>query len=138
MNSVCSGSASARMRNTKGRDNRREVSVRSLLYRAGVRFRLFYPVPGAPRRSVDIALVGPKVAIFLDGCFWHGCPIHRTTPKRNREWWVSKLERNVARDKETTALLQSQGWAVLRFWEHEPVEQVVTTIIDVWTNQKSR
>jgi DNA mismatch endonuclease (patch repair protein) len=77
---------------------------------------------------MDIAFLGPKVAVFLDGCFWHGCPEHATSPKSNADWWRKKLDGNIARDRETTDHLASLGWAVLRFWEHEMTADVVEQI----------
>ncbi|MFI9307514.1 very short patch repair endonuclease [Streptomyces triculaminicus] len=96
-----------------------EVAVRRLLHRSGHRFRLHRPVPGMPRRSIDIAFPGARIAVFIDGCFWHGCPQHATSPKANADWWRQKLDRNMARDQETTGHLTEAGWTVLRFWEHE-------------------
>lgn len=110
---------SARMSRQASRDTAPEVAVRRLLYAAGHRYRLHRPVPGLPRRTIDIVFPGPKVAVFLDGCFWHGCPEHATQPKANADWWRAKLDRNMARDIETTSRLTEQGWTVLRFWEHE-------------------
>ncbi|MFD8996797.1 very short patch repair endonuclease [Streptomyces abikoensis] len=110
------------------RDTTPEVAVRRLLHREGHRYRLHRPVPGMPRRSIDIAFPGARVAVFLDGCFWHGCPQHATSPKANAEWWRQKLDRNMARDKETTEQLVGAGWTVLRFWEHEDPPTVAADI----------
>ncbi|GHB70717.1 hypothetical protein GCM10010397_46270 [Streptomyces spinoverrucosus] len=77
------------------------------------------PVPGMPRRTIDIVFRKAKIAVFMDGCFWHGCPEHATQPRTNAEWWRVKLDRNMARDVETTEHLRAAGWEVLRFWEHE-------------------
>jgi DNA mismatch endonuclease (patch repair protein) len=101
------------------RDTAPEVAVRRLLHAAGLRYRVNVPVPDMPRRTIDIAFTKAKVAVFLDGCFWHGCPQHATHPKANAEWWRTKLDKNMARDLETTAHLTTAGWTVLRFWEHE-------------------
>ncbi|BDM73747.1 hypothetical protein HEK616_72340 [Streptomyces nigrescens] len=106
------------------RDTEPERAVRRLLYAAGLRYRLQRRVPGMTRRTIDIAFPGPRIAVFLDGCFWHGCPEHATSPKSNAEWWRAKLEGNVARDAETNAHLEAAGWTVLRFWEHESPETV--------------
>ncbi len=84
-----------------------------------MRYRVSVPVPGMPRRAIDIAFTKAKIAVFMDGCFWHGCPEHATQPKTNAEWWRAKLDRNMARDVETTDHLKAEGWTVLRFWEHE-------------------
>ncbi|MCC0098012.1 very short patch repair endonuclease [Streptomyces flavotricini] len=113
------------------RDTSPEVAVRKLLHAAGLRYRLQRKVPGMSRRTIDIAFPGVRVAVFLDGCFWHGCPQHATSPKANSEWWRVKLDRNVARDLETTAHLQAAGWLVLRFWEHEPPEDVAMRVSQV-------
>jgi DNA mismatch endonuclease (patch repair protein) len=71
------------------------------------------------RRRADIVFPTRKVAVLVDGCFWHSCPEHATRPKRNAEWWAEKLARNVARDRETDMLLAEAGWTVVRIWEHE-------------------
>jgi DNA mismatch endonuclease (patch repair protein) len=81
-----------------------------------------------PRRTVDIVFPTIKIAIFLDGCFWHGCPQHATSPKANAEWWRAKLDKNTARDSETTSHLTQEGWTVLRFWEHVPAEEVAARV----------
>ncbi|MFJ8859535.1 very short patch repair endonuclease [Streptomyces sp. NPDC102451] len=110
---------SARMSRQARRDTAPEVAVRKLLHASGYRYRLNERVPHMPRRTIDIAFTRAKVAVFLDGCFWHGCPEHATQPKSNAEWWRQKLARNMARDVETTEHLTTAGWTVLRFWEHE-------------------
>ncbi|MEV7534598.1 very short patch repair endonuclease [Streptomyces hydrogenans] len=110
------------------RDTAPEMAVRRLLHAAGLRYRVNVPVPGMPRRTIDIAFGGARIAVFLDGCFWHGCPEHATHPKANAEWWREKLTKNMTRDRETTAHLQSQGWTVLRFWEHESPDAVARAI----------
>jgi DNA mismatch endonuclease (patch repair protein) len=74
-------------------------------------------------------LVGVKIAIFIDGCFWHGCPKHGTTPKSNRAWWKTKFKTNQIRDRDTTVKLRKAGWKVLRVWEHQSVDAVVLRII---------
>lgn len=81
-----------------------------------------------PRRTIDIVFSKAKIAIFLDGCFWHGCPEHATHPKANAEWWRIKLDKNMTRDFETTAHLTAEGWTVLRFWEHESATDVADRI----------
>ncbi|MEU8641344.1 very short patch repair endonuclease [Streptomyces sp. NPDC048674] len=110
------------------KDTGAELAVRRLLHSAGLRYRVEYPVPGMPRRRIDIAFTGLKVAVLIDGCFWHGCPLHATRPKANADWWSNKLDRNIARDTETTEHLITQGWTVLRFWEHEPPEEVALVV----------
>ncbi|MFI5678331.1 very short patch repair endonuclease [Streptomyces cellulosae] len=112
------------------RDTALEVAVRRLLHASGLRYRVHVPVPGMPRRTIDIVFTKVKIAIFLDGCFWHGCPEHATHPKVNAEWWRLKLDKNMARDRETSDHLRAAGWMVLRFWEHESVEEVARQIVD--------
>lgn len=120
---------SRRMASTKGRDNERERGLRSQLHRLGLRFRIHYPVPGNRRRSMDIAFSGRRVAVFLDGCFWHGCPQHGTMPIRNREWWLAKLAVNRARDADTDALLAAAGCSVVRIWDHEPLDVACRMVV---------
>ncbi|MDK1347169.1 very short patch repair endonuclease [Streptomyces sp. 378] len=110
------------------KDTAVELAVRRLLHAAGMRYRVEYPVPGLPRRRIDVAFPRVKVAVLIDGCFWHGCPHHATHPKANAEWWRTKLDRNMARDRETTEHLVTAGWTVLRFWEHEAPEEVAVQV----------
>ncbi|MFC5217417.1 very short patch repair endonuclease [Streptomyces coerulescens] len=116
------------MNRQSSRDTAPEVAVRKILHAAGWRYRVDVPVPDMPRRTIDIAFPKAKIAIFLDGCFWHGCPKHATHPKANAEWWRTKLGKNMARDLETTEHLTAAGWTVLRFWEHELAEDVAHQI----------
>ncbi|MEU6080624.1 very short patch repair endonuclease [Streptomyces sp. NPDC047108] len=121
------------------KDTTPELAVRRLLHASGRRYRLHRKVPGHPRRTIDIAFPGTKIAVFLDGCFWHGCPQHATHPKANADWWRRKLERNIARDHETTESLTSEGWTVLRFWEHEDplaVADRIANVVDAARNDK--
>ena len=114
-----------------------ELAVRRLLHAAGLRYRVEYPVPGMARRRIDVAFPGAKLAILIDGCFWHGCPEHATHPKANAEWWRNKLDRNMARDRETTEHLVAQGWTVLRFWEHEAPQDVADEVRRVVIQRKN-
>jgi DNA mismatch endonuclease (patch repair protein) len=111
------------MSRLRRRDTAPEVALRSELHRRGLRFRVDRaPAPGIRSRA-DIVLGPAKVAVYVDGCFWHGCPEHGTMPKSNAEFWRAKLARNKERDSETDRRLRGQGWAVVRVWEHEdPVE----------------
>jgi DNA mismatch endonuclease (patch repair protein) len=111
-----------------GKGNRRtetkpEILLRSALHARGLRFRKDYPirVPGRRPIRADVVFTKAKVAVFVDGCFWHGCPEHQTTPKSNPDYWVPKLKRNVERDREVDEALAHAGWQVLRIWEHEDV-----------------
>jgi len=114
----------------RGRDTAPELAVRRLLHRSGLRFRVdFAPLGG--RRRADIVFTRRRVAVFIDGCFWHGCPEHATLPKSNTDYWLPKLRRNSERDREVDAVLGDAGWVVLRFWEHEAPDSVVAAIIRV-------
>ncbi|MER5501215.1 MULTISPECIES: very short patch repair endonuclease [unclassified Streptomyces] len=119
---------SARMSRQANRDTKPEVAIRKLLHAAGYRYRVNERVPGMSRRTIDIAFTRAKVAVLIDGCFWHGCPLHATRPKSNAEWWRVKLERNMERDRETNEHLTEEGWTVLRFWEHEAPEEVALRV----------
>ncbi|MFD3615105.1 very short patch repair endonuclease [Streptomyces sp. NPDC058676] len=119
------------MSRQRSRNTAAEVAVRRLLHAAGLRYRVNVPVPGMPRRTIDIVFTKAKIAIFLDGCFWHGCPEHATQPKANAEWWRVKLDKNMARDRETTEHLQAGGWTVLRYWEHEVPNAVAEDVKSV-------
>ncbi|MCZ2804841.1 very short patch repair endonuclease [Modestobacter sp. VKM Ac-2983] len=101
------------------RDTAPEIALRSQLHRRGLRFRVDWPLPGMPRRRADIAFTRRRIAVFVDGCFWHACPDHRTAPATNADWWATKLETNISRDRDTDGHLRRLGWTVLRFWEHE-------------------
>lgn len=116
------------MQANRGRNTAPELAVRRLLHAAGLRYRIdFAPVGG--RRRADIVFTRARIAIFIDGCFWHGCPVHATRPKANAHYWGPKLARNIERDRETTILIQSADWTVLRFWEHERPDDVAMAII---------
>jgi DNA mismatch endonuclease (patch repair protein) len=117
------------MRSNKSRDTRPEIALRRELFRAGHRYRKHYfPWPRS-RNEVDIAFPGIRLAIFVDGCFWHGCVDHRSIrPKANATYWARKLDANIERDRETTAALVSSGWTVIRIWEHESTDDAVTLI----------
>lgn len=101
------------------RDTAPELSLRRELHRRGLRYRVEYPLPGMRRRRADIAFTRARIAVFVDGCFWHACPDHGTSPANNGVWWADKLRRNMERDRETDVHLTEQGWSVVRIWEHE-------------------
>ncbi|MFE3259027.1 very short patch repair endonuclease [Nocardia sp. NPDC059229] len=117
----------------RSRDTKPELALRSLVHAAGLRYRVAQrPLPEI-RRSVDLVFGPAKVAVFVDGCFWHGCPEHYVPPKTNPDYWNSKIGGNVVRDRDTDAKLEAAGWLVLRFWEHEDPasasEEVVRTVV---------
>lgn len=113
-----------------------EIRVRRLLFREGFRYRVQYPVPGRSRRSIDIAFPARKLAIFIDGCFWHGCAEHRNIPANNTQWWAEKIQGNRVRDDETNTHLAKVGWQVLRFWEHDDPDSVLDAVRMFWCRQK--
>jgi len=125
------------MSRQSSRDTAPEVAVRRLLHAEGLRYRVNVPVPGMSRRTIDIVFTKAKIAIFMDGCFWHGCPQHATQPKANAEWWRAKLDKNMARDQETTEHLTAAGWTVLRFWEHEDPIAVAAQVERTFDRERS-
>lgn len=104
------------MSRIRGRNTAPELRLRRNVWSLGLRYRLHYRIG---RTRPDMVFIGAKLAIFVDGCFWHGCPQHSTMPKSNREFWEQKLRRNCERDVQNTRQLEAEGWRVLRFWEHE-------------------
>ncbi len=119
-----------RMREVKRRAVKPEVEVRSALHRLGFRFRVDVPVIKGGHWRSDIVLASDQVVVYIDGCFWHGCPEHGTIPKHNQHWWLDKLAANRARDTKTNTDLEARGWTVLRFWEHEAPAAVAKAIED--------
>lgn len=117
-----------------GRDTPRELALRSSAHRRGLRFRVDWPLPGTRRRA-DLVFIQARVAVFVDGCFWHGCPLHGTWPKTNAQWWRDKITTNVRRDRATTATLEVAGWRVLRFWEHEDMSEATARIVEAVRQQ---
>ena len=104
------------MSRIRGRNTKPETLLRSALHAQGFRFRLHRrDLPGSP----DIVFVSRKVAVFVDGCFWHGCPTHGAKPATNRRFWSEKIETNRKRDKAATRKLRALGWQVIRIWEHD-------------------
>lgn len=116
------------MQGNRGRDTAPELKVRRLAHARGLRYRVNSRPEPSLRRTVDLLFSGTRIAVCIDGCYWHGCPQHFKEPSTNAGYWSSKIGRNRARDIETTSLLEERGWLVLRFWEHEAPEQVVEAI----------
>jgi len=115
------------MRENVGRETHPERKLRSLLFRSGLRFRKDYsPVP-KERVTVDILFPRQGICIFVDGCFWHGCPLHFEVPKTHSSWWQEKIEDNRQRDARQTRLLRALGWSVIRVWEHEIKEDSISS-----------
>lgn len=123
-----SESVHLRMQSQRRSDTVPEVLIRRELHARGMRFRIERPVPGMPRRSIDIVFPRQQVAVFVDGCFWHACPEHSVPSKHNDAWWDAKLKGNVERDHTTTEHLESLGWQVVRIWEHEGVAEAADRI----------
>ncbi|WP_434447609.1 very short patch repair endonuclease [Lentzea sp. E54] len=118
----------ARMSRQRSRDTSAEMLLRRELHRVGLRYRVHRrPLPNV-RREADVVFGPAKVAVFVDGCFWHGCPEHATWPKRNSDFWRTKIEKNRSRDAETDRLLAEAGWMSLRVWEHEDAVTAATRI----------
>jgi DNA mismatch endonuclease, patch repair protein len=122
-------SAKRRMELQRQKNTGPETRIRSVLHKIGLRYRIDYQPLGNFRRKVDIVFVKHKVAVFVDGCFWHGCPIHGTWPKSNPKFWREKIETNRKRDAQTTHVLIEAGWKVLRVWEHEPTDITIKKIL---------
>jgi DNA mismatch endonuclease (patch repair protein) len=120
------------MQANRSRDTKPEMAVRRQLHKRGLRYRVgIAPIPDVRRRA-DIVFTRARVAIFIDGCFWHGCPEHgRKFFNHNADYWPTKIASNVARDRDTSARLREAGWTVLRFWEHEQADVVTQAIFDV-------
>lgn len=122
----------ASMRANKGKDTRPELRVRRLVHAAGMRYRVnAHPLPGQ-KFTADLVFSRARIAVFVDGCFWHGCPDHLRPAKINAEFWASKIEENRARDARVDALLHEAGWLSLRAWEHEDPAKVAARIQQEW------
>lgn len=116
------------MQGNRSRDTSPELAVRRALHAMGLRYRVAArPLPSL-RRTADIVFRPARVAVFVDGCFWHGCPEHYRPPSSNVEYWAPKILRNQERDLETTTALEAAGWTVLRYWEHDHVGAIVADV----------
>lgn len=110
------------MQAIRSRDTKPERVIRQLLHARGFRYRVAARPLADLRRTADIVFRPTQVAVFIDGCYWHGCPDHYVSPKTNPGYWSGKVAGNIARDRDTDKCLAAAGWLVLRFWEHEPSE----------------
>ncbi|RCV51407.1 very short patch repair endonuclease [Marinitenerispora sediminis] len=118
------------MRGNRGRDTKPELRLRSLIHRQGLRYRVgVRPLPEL-RRTADLVFTRARVAVFVDGCFWHGCPAHLRPASRNSEFWREKIEANRARDEETDRILTEAGWKVVRVWEHEDLGEAALRVAE--------
>lgn len=130
--------ASSRLAKIRQKGTAAELALRRELHRDGLRYRVDYLVLKAPRRVADVAFPRLKIAVFVDGCFWHGCPIHASWPKANAEFWRSKIETNRARDVDTREKLEALDWKVIRIWEHEPAASAAQRIMESVNEAKER
>ncbi|MFD8159643.1 very short patch repair endonuclease [Streptomyces malaysiensis] len=118
------------MLGNRNRDTSPELLLRSLVHAAGLRYRVAAKPLPEMRRTADMVFRPVKVAVFIDGCFWHGCPEHFVMPKSHRPYWEDKISRNIQRDRDTDNRLVEAGWLVLRFWEHLEPQACAVTVIE--------
>ena len=131
-----SDAARLTMRANRRRDTKPELLVRRLLHAHGLRYRVDLAITDDKRRRVDVVFTRARIAVFIDGCFWHGCPEHFIPPKTNQGYWKPKIDGNTRRDLSTTADLTDRGWLVLRYWEHEDPSAVAKSIIEHWSQRR--
>lgn len=128
-----SDAARARMVANRSRDTKPELLLRSELHRRGLRFYVDRPPLEGMRRRADILFTRLLIAVYVDGCFWHGCPIHGTWPKANADFWKQKIQTNQRRDADTNAVLRQADWTIIRVWEHDDVcaaaDQVESVVV---------
>ena len=126
-----SAGRAANMRAIRRTDTKPELALRRALHQLGYRYRKDYRLDLDSGRRVrpDIVFTARKLAVFVDGCFWHACPEHGSKPKANEWYWTPKLVRNVERDRINNAALQLAGWTVVRLWEHVPLDEAITTVV---------
>ena len=122
------------MRNVRRSGSDAELRLRRELHRSGLRYQVdFRGLPGTP----DIAFTRAKIAVFVDGCFWHQCPEHGTMPKANGDWWREKLDRNVERDRRVDGDLEKLGWIPIHVWEHEDPDLAADQVEQLWRERRS-
>ncbi len=126
---------SAQMSRMPCRDTGPELALRRALHAAGLRFTVHRrDLPGTP----DVVMSRARLAVFVDGCFWHGCPDHGVLPKNNRDWWRAKLTANGERDRRKDGLLAERGWLAVHHWEHTPVDEAVEIVVRLWRERTGR
>jgi DNA mismatch endonuclease (patch repair protein) len=125
------------MRRNRRRDTGPELALRRVLHQMGLRYRIDYAVR-TPQRLVrpDVVFTRARLAVFVDGCFWHCCPVHGTAPRANTDYWAPKLARNVQRDRAVDEALVAAGWRVLRAWEHEDPHLVATRVRNAYVMEQ--
>lgn len=126
-----SAEARARMRSNKSRDTKPELALRSAVHALGLRYRVSAKPLADLRRTADLVFTRAKVAVFLDGCFWHGCPQHHTVASANAKFWADKVEANRTRDRDTDGRLADAGWVSVRIWEHEDVAEAARQVEEI-------
>lgn len=119
------------MARVRQKGTRAELNLRKALHAQGLRYRLHVPLLAKPRRIADIVFPATKIAVFVDGCFWHGCPEHASWPKSNADFWRQKIETNRSRDADTDQRLQALGWVSVRIWEHEDANHAASRIAEL-------
>lgn len=133
--------ASQRMALVRQKGTRAEINLRRLLHARGLRYRVQVPLLAKPRRVADIVFTRAKIAVFVDGCFWHGCPEHASWPKSNAGFWRDKIETNRLRDTDTDQRLKALGWKVVRIWEHENAGDAadrISTLVEAFRKNGTR
>jgi DNA mismatch endonuclease (patch repair protein) len=126
------------MRSNKGRDTKPELALRSAVHALGLRYRVSVRPIKELRRTADLVFTRAKVAVFLDGCFWHGCPQHHTVAAANAKFWADKVEGNRARDRDTDMRLNMAGWVSVRVWEHDDPVEAAQRVRDVVAGRIAR
>ncbi|RMG34064.1 MAG: very short patch repair endonuclease [Methanobacteriota archaeon] len=120
------------MSKIRGKNTKPELQVRKLLWNSGYRYRIHYPIQGMTKViRPDIAFPNKKIAIFIDGCFWHACPKCYREPKSNVDFWKKKISRNKERDREDTENLEQLEWTIIRIWEHEIKESLDDVVMKI-------
>ena len=135
--SASSPAARDRMRQIHQKCTGPEIALRLAIHKLGLRFFTNRPPIPGDRRTADIIFPGIRLAVYMDGCFWHGCPSHGSTPKTNGPWWAAKIENNKHRDLDTERRLRDAGWIVLRFWEHDDPYASALRVQDVVRSLRS-
>ncbi|MEV4134052.1 very short patch repair endonuclease [Dactylosporangium sp. NPDC049742] len=125
------------MQANTGRDTKPELALRRAVHALGLRYYVNRRPIKAVRRTADLLFPKLKLAVFLDGCFWHGCPEHHTVAKTNAPFWAEKVATNRRRDADTNERLATQGWTVIRIWEHEPIGEAAARIAETVTAMRS-
>jgi DNA mismatch endonuclease, patch repair protein len=124
-----SPAASSVMRGNRKADTQPEVRIRKELHRLGLRFRKYLAIEAFDIVvKPDVVFPSHRLAVFIDGCFWHSCPLHGTKPQTNSRYWAAKLARNQSRDAKVGERLSAAGWNVVRIWEHVPVDKAAALI----------